>query len=368
MNEGGARIALLLPSLAGGGAERITLALAREFVREGYRVDVVLAQAKGELVDEVVAGAKVVDLKAKRLRYVLWPLRKYLRHEQPDVLLAAMWPLTGLAIVASRLAGTKVPVIVSEHNTYSQNPVNEGLAGQRLRFGLRWLLPRARAVVAVSHGVADDLVKLGLRGIAPTVIYNPVQAPKAETRLPPDLSNWWGQGGAVKLLAVGSFKPQKDFPMLLKALSELSQVRQARLIILGEGPLRDDLERLIREYGLSDHVRLPGFIVETGAYFKMADIFVLSSAWEGLPTVLIEALACGTAVVSTACPSGPDEILSGGQYGELVPVGDEAGLAKAIERTVADMPDRQILERRAMEFSPAVAVEKYLDVLFPDRS
>ena len=197
--------------------------------------------------------------------------------------------------------------------------------------------PWADGIVVVSRGVRDDMAQLtNIPSERITVIYNPsvVKAEVLERAQAPLDHPWFLPGQPPVLLAVGRLQVQKDFPMLIRAFAQVRQTRPVRLLILGEGKQRPMLEELIKKLGLDGDVSLPGFVVNPFAYMSRASIFILSSRWEGLPTVLVEALCCGTPVISTDCPSGPREILQDGQYGQLVPVGDVVALAHAIEATL----------------------------------
>jgi glycosyltransferase involved in cell wall biosynthesis len=202
-------------------------------------------------------------------------------------------------------------------------------------------------------------------------IYNPVVTPDLESLARAAVDHPWFAGdGPPILLGAGRFVAQKDFSTLVKAFARVRAVGPARLMILGRSkrPARARRLRALAEHlGVAADVALPGFAANPFAYMARASAFVLSSRWEGLPGVLIEAMACGCPVVSTDCPSGPREILAGGSYGPLVPVGDAAALAEAILRVLALPPDRARLRTRAAEFSVEQAVDRYLDVLLRGR-
>jgi glycosyltransferase involved in cell wall biosynthesis len=329
----GPPIAFFLPSLRGGGAERVIVNLAHGVMERGYAADLVLAKAEGAFLSELPPGARVVDLRAGRVFRSLIPLVKYLRREQPRVVVSSMSHANLVAIWAARLARSKTPVVATVHNTLSQSTGGQGRLGRRLwPHLLRAFYPWAARVVAVSHGAADDLVRTaGLPRESVDVVYNPVITPAflALSRQRPD-HPWLMPGQPPVILGVGRLTPQKDFPTLIRAFGEVRRQTAARLIILGEGSDRPSLTALAGAVGVADDVSLPGFKENAFAYMGASAMFVLSSAWEGLPTVLIEALAAGTRVVSTDCPSGPREILQHGRLGALVPVGDVTALAAAI--------------------------------------
>jgi glycosyltransferase involved in cell wall biosynthesis len=258
-------------------------------------------------------------------------------------------------------------VVTNEQTTPSLSIRSQPAAGTVLKM-MRRLYPKADRIVAISQGVADDLISLlNLPHEKVTVIHNPVITPELFEQAKQPVSHpWFEQNRLLVILAVGRLTKAKDYPTLFRAFSLVRQVRPAKLLILGEGEERANLERLAIELGIQNDVSMPGFVDNPFAFMAKASVFVLSSAWEGFGNVLVEALACGCPVVATDCRSGPREILDNGRYGRLVPVGDHEALAKAILETL-DNPDfpanRQTRLQRAMEFSVDAAVDKYLKVL-----
>jgi glycosyltransferase involved in cell wall biosynthesis len=266
---------------------------------------------------------------------------------------------------ARRIAGVQTRVVVNEQNTLSREAPNSPRRRHRLVPRLaRRFYPWADEIVAVSEGAADDLVRaIGIDEHRVTVVPNPIVTPELRTMAAEPLDDpWFADGGGPVALAVGRFTQQKDFPTLLRAVAAARARRPVRLLILGDGPERVRLEALVSELGLEDAVRLPGWVVNPYPYMARADVFVLSSRWEGLPSVLIEALFCGAPVVATDCPSGPMEILEAGRHGVLVPVGDVGALADGIVRAVTGEVPRPSSEswRR---FEQDAVVDRYLDVL-----
>ena len=238
-----------------------------------------------------------------------------------------------MAITANELSGATTRVAVSVHTTLSEAVPNVGnLRGRLVRYCVQLFYPLAYAVVAVSQGVAEDLIcTTRIPESKVRVIYNPVVTPELFVRASEPLDHpWFIPGEPPVVLGVGSLRGAKDFATLIRAFALLRKEYPARLIILGEGQERPQLEALVRELGIEEDVILPGFDENPYNYMKQARVFVLSSQREGLPTVLIEAMALGTPVVSTDCPNGPREILEGGKWGTLVPRGNPEELAKAI--------------------------------------
>jgi glycosyltransferase involved in cell wall biosynthesis len=361
------KVAFFLQDLVGGGAERVMLTLAGGFADRGYDVDLVLVRAEGQHLAEVPPNVRIVALGGRRTAYSIPRLARYLRRERPQALLSALVHVNIAAIVAVRLSGSAPRLIVTEHNQVAENAAR---AESRLILlahrAIRWLYPLADEIVAVSAGVAESLwAYSGLDRDRVSVIHNPVVTPALhEKALAAVAHRWFAPGQPPVILGAGRLTAQKDFANLLRAFALVRQKRAARLVILGEGPERAGLRDLAAILGVADDVDLPGFDANPYAHMSRAGVFVLSSAWEGLPTVLIEAMACGTPVVATDCRSGPAEILRGGRFGELVPVGDPQALAAAIERTLQRPASPQALRVRAGDFSIERAVDRYGDLAF----
>ena len=360
-----APIAFFLPSLRSGGAERVILNLAQGIAERGFPVDIVLAMAQGDFLGQVPPQIRVVDLHASRVLLGLGPLTTYLRRERPRVLISSMSHANVVALWAARLARRDTPVIVTVHSTMSQYASQQGRVAKVVwPYLLRAFYPWGSHRVAVSGGAADDLARIsGLPRYAMEVIYNPVITPAVlvSARQAPDHA-WFAPGQPPVILGVGRLTRPKDFPTLIRAFAEVRRRLPARLIILGEGEDRSELTALASELGVSDDVVLPGFRDNAVAYMAKSAVFVLSSAWEGLPTVLIEALAAGTSVVSTDCPSGPREILQEGRLGVLVPVGNVAKLAAAII-SVLDRPPGPVPLDALTPFTRDAAVDHYLRLI-----
>ena len=359
------RLAIFIPSMRGGGAERIILNLAEGFTRRGFAIDLVLAQAEGPYLAEVSDSVRVVDLKASRVLRSLPALVRYLRRERPQAMLVVMKHTNIVALWARRLAGVPLRLVVSEHVAPSGSLQHwSRLRGLLMPHLMRTFYAWADAIVAVSKGVADDLARVaGIPREHIQVIHNPIVTHQLREKAKVPLRHpWFIPGQPPVLLAVGRLTPQKDFGMLIRAFARARRKRRMRLLILGEGPERRALEMLIRQLGLQEDVSMIGFVENPYPYMANASLFVLSSRWEGLPGVLIEALCCGAPLIATDCRSGPREILADGQYGQLVPVGDVQGLANAIETSLEGdrpRPPRQSWLRFEME----AVVNQYIKVL-----
>ena len=362
------KITIILPDLCGGGAERLHVNLANDWVKRGFLVEFVLMQKQGELLSLLSEPTNVTGLGVDRIRHFILPLQKYLRRSQPDIILSAMWPLTSATVIAWLLSGKQGRLVLSDHNHLSISCIGElNVSPFFLNVLIRTTYPFADGIIAVSRGVKEDLCHLG--GFADAlikVIYNPAATGISSLRETPEVSNkLWGAGCNHHILSVGTLKKVKDHATLIRAFAHLSSNMKAKLIILGDGQLREELENLIAELKLQDRVSMPGFVTDPYPWYRSADLFVLSSQREGFGNVIVEALECGVPVVSTNCPSGPSEILKNGRLGKLVPVEDPGAMASAMEEALTEPHDREQLMARAKEFSIRNISNEYLAYFFP---
>jgi glycosyltransferase involved in cell wall biosynthesis len=357
-----AQIAVLIPDLAGGGAERVALTLAKGFVERGHSVDLVLLQARGELMELVPEGVRIVDLKSDRFRRAIRPLADYLKDSPPDALLAMMWPMPVVAWISRLLSRAKFRIVSSDHAILSQHYRDKPAQAALLRVTGTLVYPRVDARIAASNGIASDLAVLsGLERDRISVIPNPIAMPPNPIVGREHADSLWPGSGA-RILAVGALKPEKNHTLLLRAFARLAEKRPAQLIILGEGPLRRELTGLADRLGIAGQVAMPGFHPDPWPFYASADLFVLSSDTEGFGNVLVEAMAVGLPVVSTDC-DGPRELLEGGKFGQLVPVGDELAMLNAMELVMGQPVDPEKLKQRAKQFQPDQAVDGYLSLL-----
>lgn len=359
------RVAIFIPSLTGGGAERVAVTLANGFADKGSMVDLVLVQKAGPYLSDVASTVNVVDLHAGRVLTSLPSLVGYLRKARPQVMLSLLDYANVVAVWARMLSGVEMRLVLSEHS--APGLAIERAFSWRTRITpalMRWFYPKADGIVAVSGGVADGLssnIRLPREKV--TVVFNPFNLSKirASSQEPID-HPWFAQGEPPVLLTVGRLAKEKDFPTLIRAFALVRKQRPAKLAILGEGALRGELEVLVTELGLEGDVALPGFVKNPFAWMHHASLFILSSTAEGLPNVLVEAMACSTPVVSTDCASGPAEILENGKWGRLVPVSDATAMCRAIIATLDEQghPD---VARRAEDFQAEKIIDQYMPVL-----
>lgn len=366
-NSKNKKIAFFVPSLNGGGAERVMLILANKFSENDFRIDLILAKKEGPYLSEVGPKVNIVDLKSSNVPQGLFPLIKYLKKEKPDVLISTLAHANVVAVLAKILSRTKTKIIARVTNTFSEALKNNTFFIKIiLFFGVSIFYRFADEIVAGSEGAADDLsktIKISRNKIR--VICNPTDVEKIRKECEEIPNHPWLKNKTMPvILAAGRLTVEKDYPTLFKAFSILSEKNNFRLIILGEGKKRGELEELVEMLRLQDKINMPGFVKNPFSYMCRCDVFVLSSITEGLPNTLIEAMACGTPVVSTDCPSGPREILDNGRFGRLVEVGNEKELSRAILETLKNPPNPTELKNRVeKKFSLENTVEKYLNII-----
>ena len=363
------RVALFSPTLESGGSELVQVRLARGFVERGYEVDLVVAEAVGQRVDEVDPRVRLVDLGARPPRALTRAvgLARYLARESPDVLIAAD-DVVGTCVWARAVVRARTRVVLAVHSHLSrQIGARDAIGARARRLLVRTVYPRADALVTVSGGVRDDLIAyVGPSVERAVVIYNPAVPPDLDEQVAGDPGHrWLVNGGPPVVLGAGRLARPKDFGTLIRAFAHVvAEEPESRLIITGESPpfereVRGELEALVAELGLGDVVDLPGRVPNVLAIMGRASVFALSSIYEGAPLVIIEALAAGTPVVATDCESGPAELLEGGRWGTLVPVGDPEALGRALVAALRAEHDRDALRAYGKSFGVDAAVHRY---------
>lgn len=370
-------IALYMPSLVGGGAERVMFNLAQEFVARGIEITLVvdrlpssygknLSSYQFPIIEE--NGQKFLELGALQLPFVLLNAKKtmfalpklveFLRKNSPDVLLSAL-PFNNFNAALATLfpAAKQTRIFLSDHAAMQMDGKSRVLKILR-----RCLYPLAHGVIGVSRGVTEGMQRIMPRLKNCVTIYNPILSldyPKLyET--PVDTKFLTGFPRPF-IMSAGRFSAQKDFQTLLKAFALFAANNTGTLVLFGDGELRLELEALAKKLGIADKVVFAGFKNPLYPFYKLADVFVLASNFEGFGNVLVEAMATQTPVVSSDCPSGPSEILIGGKYGELVPIGDADAMAKGIIKALATPPVKRVeLQKRAEDFMCGKIAEEYL--------
>lgn len=360
-------LALLVSFSGAGGVERMVLNLVNAIAEQGVRIDLLLIKTDSHHLQELHPSVNRIDLGTGHTLTSLLPLTRYLRKVRPPCLLAAKDRAGRIAVIARALAGastTRLGLRLGTNLTAAfahKSPWRMWLR----RLPIRLLYPQIDRIVAVSEGVRQDT--LAVSGVDPSrvsVIRNPVITSRLESAASEPIPHpWLAEKEEPVILGAGRLTLQKDFPVLLRAFAKLRATRPCRLIILGEGRQREALETLARELGVAQDLALPGFTPNPYVYMRHADLFVLSSRWEGSPNVLTEAMALGTPVAATDCPSGPEELLDGGRIAPLVPVGDWQGLADAMLQVLDQPPAGEVLQQAVREYNAQTSASRYLETL-----
>ncbi|MBK1722616.1 glycosyltransferase [Thiocystis violacea] len=360
------RIACFFSTSGHSGVDRAASHLLPALARRGYRVDLLKVRRHGPNLPEIPDGVRVVDLGSRHTFACLPAVARYLRRERPAAMLSDKDRVNRVALFARALARVPTRLVLRSGTTISIDLATRGPLERWIqRNSMGRLYPFADQVIVASEGVADDMADYtGLARERIRVVPPPVIAEDLLTAQPPRPDHpWFGQPGQPLILSAGELCGRKDFETLIRAFARLRAERPCRLMILGRGAARDRLLALARALGVAEDVALPGYVENPYAYMAHADLFAFTSRWEGLGFVLIEALAVGTPVVSTDCPSGPREILEAGRHGPLVAVGDDAALAAAMRTTLdAPLPAAQLKEA-ARRYEIEASTDVYLDAL-----
>jgi glycosyltransferase involved in cell wall biosynthesis len=365
------RIGFFLATSGHSGVDRIMRNLIPAIAARGYAVDLLHVRGHGPVLDETPDNVRVVDLGSGHVYTCLPALIRYLRRERPAALLSDKDRVNRTALVGCALSRMPVRLVLRTGTTVSHNLAGRGAIERRLqRFSMRHLYRYGYATVVPSCGAADDLARYaGIDRRHIQVLPSPVVTDRLYSDALTGVEHPWLQARHCPvILGVGELSRRKDFATLIRAFAELRRRRAARLIILGRGRQADALRRLTRDCGVAADVDLPGFDPNPYRFLARADLFVLASRWEGMPVALIEAVALGTPVVATDCPSGPREILRGGRYGPLVPVGDAAALASAMGEVLDHPLPKEQLQEAVVAYHVDRSAGAYLAAMgFPGR-
>ncbi|NHN62508.1 glycosyltransferase [Haloarcula sp. JP-Z28] len=359
-------LAFFIPDLSVGGAEQVAITIANGLATRGYDIDLLLSRASGELRSELSEQVSIVELPPSTTPVVgvaahLPFLATYLNKRKPAALFPHLEHPSIVSLAINRFLNTDTAVIPTQHSAFGHE-VEATPKDQIVRRIVPRLYPASDQIVSVSEGVADSLTdRTPVERSDISVLYNPVDVEQIRERASQPVEHEWVEGNDRDVvLFVGRHARQKNLDGWVRAFEKIvNKNPDARAIIAGKGPCREQVQATVERLGLSDTVSLPGFVDNPYRYMRKSDVFLLSSRYEGLPTVLIECLAVGCPVVSTDCPSGPREILSDGEHGTLVPMDDIDGLANAVCDTLADPPDSDRLRSRADDFSPKPVFDAY---------
>jgi glycosyltransferase involved in cell wall biosynthesis len=359
-------VLFVIANLGGGGAERALVNIINGLDRSRFRPHLALFQKEGVFLPELAADVPVYEIQPTdhgvlhRNWVRMRAIKRLCEQLEPALVMSVNWQVNLVVAVADWLLRLGCPVVTNEQVALSRH-----LAGawQRHVFWVvaRRIYRRVAAVVTISEGIASELQGgLALPSGQFRVIHNPIAIAQIRQRAE-NTADIPATSHPV-LVAVGRLDPQKNYPLLLRAIRRVVQEQPVTLSVIGEGRDRPRLQSLLQSLGLEPFVHLLGFQSNPYAYIKRADLFVLSSDYEGFANVIVEALAVGTPVVATDCPYGPAEILADGQYGRLVPPGDEQALAEAILSLLRDPAARHRLSAAGLARAEAFSVERLVPI------
>lgn len=358
----------MLPRMVMGGVERITLNLVRQLSAGEVVCALALGRVRGELIDEARSITEVFELAPRGLHQFVPRLARLLGKWKPTHIVVAFGDIALLTIWARRAARSSAPIVYGVHNSHGPETMRKGSFG-KLRYEIDQRIFRAvyrrvdAAVVTSTYVMQEVRDRFDIESNRLVLIPNPVVGDDDLARISSAYRN--SNAARIRIVAIGRFVHQKGFDLLISAMEKLDATLVWTLDIFGDGPARDDLEKLVRESSVSGRITLRGITADPIATLLSADIFVLPSRFEGLPTILIQALACGLQIVAADCPHGPREILADGALGELVSPGDPFALANGLERvlrkTVSFNPDA--MRERAGDFSASRAAQRWRHLL-----
>ena len=361
-------IFFILPDLRGGGAERVCINLAHDWISRGHKVTFVLMKKRGEFLNNVSKKIKIINLNKDRIRNLFFPLVNFFLKKKPEVTLVQMWPLTSIAVLSWLASFKKGKLIIVDHIHLSTSVEKELLIPKRIfEFIINLTYKFSSKIIVVSKGVKSDLIKMN-KNLSKKikVIYNPIihknkkKIIKKNSLLSKKI---WGKNTNNRILNVGSLKIQKDYFNLIKAFSLLKNLNKSKLLIVGDGPLKNDLKNYAQKLNLKEKIFFVNFKKNLDVFYQTADLFVVSSMWEGFSNVIVESLGFGLPVVSTNCKSGPSEILKNGKYGTLVPIQKPFKLSEAIFKNLKKKHNKEKLINRSLDFQILKISNQYLKLI-----
>lgn len=358
------RIAIFVSTSGHSGVDRAMKHLIPELACRGYSVDLLKVRRHGPELSSIPDGVRVIDTGSRHTYGALGAVARYLKAHRPAVLLADKDRVNRTALLARALARVPTRLVLSSGTTISVDLQHRGRFERYLqRFSMGRLYRFADQVIVTCEDVADDMSEYtGLPRAHIQSVASPVIPDHWLSEAFPRPNHPWFQAGQPPvILGVGELGMRKDFATLIKAFAKLRQAKPCRLMILGKGKQREKLLQMAKTLGVEEEVALPGFVDQPMSYMAHASVLGFTSLWEGLGFVLIEALAAGTPVVATQCPSGPREILQNGRFGELVPMQDPDRLCEALMRTLDNPVEKETLRQAAEPYTVSAATDAYLD-------
>lgn len=358
------KITIIIPLFSISGVPLAQQRFACALADKGHFVELLVGGINPECEFSPPLGIKTTILNKPNVRGMLFPLIKYFLIEKPDIVFSAEDHLNTMVLIAAIISGSKAKISCSSRvtpfDTYSNIFLSKRWVLKQLT---RLVMGRANALTCVSRDMVAQYNQV-FSSPPHVCVYNIVDDIRSRERMHEPVEHVWFSDKSIPVLvAAGRLAHWKGHANLIEAMSILLSSRPARLLILGDGPLRAELQDLIKALGLLDSVELVGYVENPLKYFARADVFVLSSLVEGLPNVLVEAMMCGCTPVSTDCPTGPREVLQNGKYGYLVPMRDPNAMAAAIERALEHPIQKTLLDEAVMPFEESVVIDRHFDVL-----
>ncbi len=367
------KIAFFLPKLTYGGAERVIIDIANSLSKRGYLIDIVLAKGGNTYIDEISPSINIINLNCKSTILSFLPLSRYIKKSSPDGIISALSHANCVVLLARKISNNNTKIVVSERNISYRNTTNKiGFKRIILDWLIKYLYPEAKCIITVSEGVRKSIISTyKFKADQVKCIFNPIDFKKinklkSEKIVNSEIINKLKSENKKIILSVGSLTAQKNYSLLIKSFKIVSEKINCKLIILGEGPERAKLYELCRNLEIDrKSIYLPGFIANPFPFMKVSDLYVLSSLWEGLPNVLIQALACNCKIISTDCDAGPREILENGKWGRLTKVNDINELAHAMIEELSEKTHKYSNSRigRLERFNIDKVTNQYLEAL-----
>tara|TARA_B100000965_G_C19537134_1_gene733893 strand:+ start:92 stop:1180 length:1089 start_codon:yes stop_codon:yes gene_type:complete len=355
-------IVIILPNLKNGGAERVHVYLANEWVKIGYKVTFILMKNIGELNTVLNKKINIIETNTEKIRNFIIPLSKSFNKIKPDVAISAMWPLTSISIISKLISKHKFKIILVEHCKISGQylkDINSNYFFVKMIMKLTYYF--SDNIICVSKCVKKDIqnfIKNKKKFIK--VIYNPISFKNNYKFNKKKYIKYYGNA-KYKLLSIGTLKKQKNLKNLILAFNYLNKKLDAKLVIVGDGPEKNSLLKLIQDLKLTNKVLLVGNYKDTYPWYSISDLFIHSADYDGMPLTLIESLSCGTPILSTDSQCGPSEILSNGKYGKLVKINDYKSLASGIKFMLNKSHKKQKLIDRSKFFSINKISNQYIE-------
>lgn len=354
------KLAIFIPNLRFGGAERVVIDLANFWSSNGFEVDLVVFDLSGEYSSQVSPKINLVNLNSGRMLTAIVSITGYLRNTNADIVWVNLWPLTAFVLFCKLLVRRNLRVFVTHHNQLKSSYVKGSpLREVIVRLTLSLIYRNAAGVSCVSKGLCGELGEFSLSmRVSPKVIYNPLARRDVSRGYLPRAN--WISAGILKVLSVGELKTQKNHELLIDSIAFVKKYREVECVIVGDGVLKGHLQKKIDGLGLTDVIRLVGYCADPFPWYRTADVFVLTSDYEGFGNVIVEALSVGLPVFSTNCKSGPAEILEDGKFGKLFKCGDSEGIARGLINFNSTEVNKRLLIGRSLDFDVEKISTQYI--------